>query len=221
MNPPAQAVGRVARRGLRRAPRVGCACRDPVASDPWAATLKRLMTSDQARGRDGGPREERRERSGTGCSSHGVTGRSTTTVTSSGSRTHCGSNNAWSSTQTPGRNAASTMMAMQKPATDRRGLSMSHRYSSGFPGSSQHGHEPCFFATARRESVSAARLGWRGWAANRAKNRAIVDECPGSWPIGADVAAADFLLMRCRPRAANGDASAIPVRLSMTYLPLP
>src|SRR5207245_6412738 len=82
--------------------------------DPRSRTSENLVTWSYARGRDGGAREETSERSGTGCSSHGATVGQTATQISSGSRTHCGSNNAQSSDEIPGRNAASTMTAMQR-----------------------------------------------------------------------------------------------------------
>jgi hypothetical protein len=91
----------------------------------------------QTGGRAGGAREARSETSGTGCSSHRACGKSRATMTSSASSTHRGSNNAWSSAQSPGRNAARTMTAMQKPATDRLGLGMGHQHSSRSCGHGQ------------------------------------------------------------------------------------
>ena len=82
------------------------------------------MTCRYAMGTEGGAREGRNERRGSGCSLTGSTVLSTATGVSSASSTHRGSKSAHSSPEIPGRTADSPMTRMQKPTTDRCGLRM-------------------------------------------------------------------------------------------------
>src|SRR5688572_24249857 len=78
--------------------------------------------SGYARAGAGGAREEVSAKSDCGCSPAGVLASGTAIDARSGSRIHDGSATAWSSAETPGRNAARATAAMQRKTMDRRGL---------------------------------------------------------------------------------------------------